>query len=212
VSTRPAHPYFDKLLDEIRAKQPRFFHAVVRDAEFASRARGERDQFRNRVDAAVQIVRLMCVTDAFVGQVLYRAQARLDALRVPVLPWVAHRLAIMTAQVCIGRTVVVHPGVFIGHGQVVIDGYAEIHPGAVIYPWVTIGLRASQSRGPVIGPDVRIGTGAKVLGPVTLHRGARVGANAVVVKDVPEDVTVVGIPAQPARATPPDDRSVDVGY
>ena len=78
----------------------------------------------------------------------------------------------MTAQVCIGRTVVMHPGVFLGHGQVVVDGFAEIHSGAVIQSWVTIGLRGGSYQGPTIGRDVRIGTGAKVLGAVTVHDGA----------------------------------------
>jgi serine O-acetyltransferase len=199
VRTKPANPYFQQVLDDVRARQPRFFYAVLRDAEFASSARGEPDHFPNRWVAAVRVLRLVCVSDAFVGQVFYRAQARLDALGVPVLPWIAKRLAIMTAQVCIGRTVVVHPGVFIGHGQVVIDGYAEVHRGAVINPWVTIGLRGT-SRGPIIGRDVRIGTGAKVLGPVTLHEGAKVGANAVVIEDVPKGVTVVGVPAHPVTS------------
>jgi len=62
---------------------------------------------------------------------------------------------------------------------------------------VTIGLRAGNFRGPTIGRDVHIGTGAKVIGPVTIGAGARIGANAVVVDDVAERATVVGIPARP---------------
>jgi serine O-acetyltransferase len=200
VARRTSRPYFDRTLEKIRAKQPRFFAAVVEDARFAAHARGERDEFHGRLDAALQAVRLMCVTDAFFAQACYRAQARLDALRVPVLPYVAKRLAMMSAQVCVGRTVVIHPGILIGHGQVVIDGFAEIHSGVSIFPWVTIGLRGNQFRGPVIGEMVRIGTGAKVLGAVTVHRGAKIGANAVVITDVPAGVTMVGAPARPVRA------------
>ena len=64
---------------------------------------------------------------------------------MPVLPRIAHRLAMVLAQVSIGDPVVMHPGVYIVHGQVVIDGLAEIHPGVTIAPWVTIGLRAGDS-------------------------------------------------------------------
>jgi serine O-acetyltransferase len=190
-------PLFDLALEQRRERCPRFTAAVVADAKFLAVVRGERDVFRGRIDAALQVARLMIVTDAFVGQVCYRAQARLDALGVPLLPHLFHRLAIMTAQVCIGRTVVVRPGVLFAHGQVVIDGFAEIGTGTAIYPWVTIGLRHSRYPGPKIGQTVRIGTGAKILGSVTVHRDAKIGANAVVIEDVARGVTVVGVPARP---------------
>jgi serine O-acetyltransferase len=185
---------------EIRAKHPKLLPALVADAKVAAAYRSERSKFRGRRDAIFQVLRLMCVSDAFLGQALYRAKARMQALGIPVLPWIAHRLAMMTAQVCIGDPVVVRPGVYLAHGQVVIDGFVEIHRGTVIFPWVTIGLRAGNVRGPTIGRDVHIGTGAKVIGPVTVHHGARIGANAVVVSDVAANTTVVGAPARPTRA------------
>jgi serine O-acetyltransferase len=120
-----------------------------------------------------------------------------------VLPRIAHRLAMATAQVSIGDPVVVHPGVYIVHGQVVADGLVEIHAGATIFPWVTIGLRAGDVRGATIERDVSIGTGAKVIGGVRIGAGAQVGANAVVVDDVPPGVTVVGAPARPVRGAEP---------
>jgi serine O-acetyltransferase len=61
---------------------------------------------------------------------------------------------------------------------------------------VTIGLRAGDYRGAVIERNVSIGTGAKVIGGVTVGEGATIGANAVVVDDVPPGVTVVGAPAR----------------
>jgi len=139
---------------------------------------------------------LMWVSDAFLAQACYRAKARMQALGIPVVPRVAHRLAMMTAQVCIGDPVVVHPGVYLAHGQVVIDGFVEVHRGVVIFPWVTIGLRGGNIQGPTIGRDVHIGTGAKVIGPVTVGPRARIGANAVVVDDVADGTTVVGSPAR----------------
>lgn len=113
-----------------------------------------------------------------------------------MLPRVAHRLAMMLAQVSIGDPVVMEPGVYIVHGQVVIDGLAEIGPGVVIAPFVTIGLRAGDVRGPTLESGVSVGTGAKIIGPVRVGAGATVGANAVVVHDVAPGTTVVGAPAR----------------
>lgn len=184
----------------VRAKHPRFFAALVADARIASAYRAERSEFRGRVDALLVALRLMWVSDAFAAQMLYRAKARLQSLGIPILPRIAHRLAMMTAQVCIGDPVVMQPGVYIAHGQVVIDGFVEIHRGVVIFPWVTIGLRAGDFSGPKILDNAHIGTGAKVIGPVTVGKNARIGANAVVVGDVPAGSTVAGIPARPTRA------------
>lgn len=181
---------------ELRSRHPRFREAVVADARVTARYRGERCEFRSGPDVVLQLVRLAWVSDAFLAQVAYRAKARLQALGVPVLPRVAHRLAMALAQVSIGDPVVVHGGIYILHGQVVVDGLVEIHPGVAIAPFVTIGLRAGDVRGATIERDVSIGTGAKVIGPVTVGAGARVGANAVVVDDVAPGDTVVGAPAR----------------
>jgi serine O-acetyltransferase len=161
-----------ELWRSIRARHPRLRQALLADARITAHHRGERQEFRSRLDAAIQILRLAWVSDAFLAHALYRLKARLQALGVPVLPRLAHRLAMAIAQVSIGDPVVMHPGVYLIHGQVVIDGLIEIHPGAVI------------------------GTGAKLIGPVRVGRGARIGANAVVVDDVPEGATVVGVPGR----------------
>jgi serine O-acetyltransferase len=171
---------------------------VIADARVTAAYRRERYQFRSGLDAASQALRLMWTSDAFLAFTLYRLKARLQQLGIPILPRLAHRLAIAIGQVAIGDGVVIHPGIYIVHGQVVIDGVVEIHSGTVISPFVTIGLREGEVTGPTIGPNVRVGTGAKVLGGVRLGEGARVGANAVVVDDVPEFTTVVGVPAEPA--------------
>jgi len=176
---------------------PGFREAVFADARVTAAQRFERHEFRGPLDTLRQIVRLMVVSDAFAAQVLYRLRARLRAAGIPVLPLVLHRLSIALGQVSIGDPVVMHPGVYLVHGQVVIDGLTEVAGGTSIGPFVTLGVRGPDLRGPTIGPHVSIGTGAKVLGGITVGEGARIGANAVVLDDVAPGATVVGVPARP---------------
>lgn len=99
----------------------------------------------------------------------------------------------------------IHPGakigkgLFIDHGMgVVIGETAEVGDNVTIYHGVTLGGTGKDvgKRHPTIEDNVLIGTGAKVLGPITVERGAKIGANAVVVKNVPAKATAVGSPAQ----------------
>lgn len=99
----------------------------------------------------------------------------------------------------------IHPGAtigagfFIDHGiGVVIGETAEIGDNVTLYQGVTLGGTSLEKgkRHPTLQDDVIVGAGAKVLGPIVLNHGARVGSNAVVVRDVPEHTTVVGIPAK----------------
>lgn len=105
----------------------------------------------------------------------------------------------------------IHPGArigrrfFIDHGMgVVIGETAEIGDDCTIYHGVTLGGTSLEQgkRHPSLEDDVVIGAGAKVLGPVTVASGARVGSNAVVVKDVPAGATMIGIPARMAGQRP----------
>ena len=189
---------------EIRSRHPHLREAVAADARITALQRGERHDFRSPFDAFLQIARLAWVSDAFLAQILYRLKARLQALGVPLLPRLAHKMAMQSAQVSIGDPVVIDPGIYILHGQVVIDGLVEIRTGAVIGPFVTIGLRAGDVRGATIEEGVSIGTGAKVIGGVRIGAGAKIGANAVVVDDVAPGTTVVGAPARPVQAARPE--------
>jgi serine O-acetyltransferase len=99
----------------------------------------------------------------------------------------------------------IHPGatigrrVFIDHGMgVVVGETAEIGDDCTLYHGVTLGGTSwnKGKRHPTLMPGVVVGAGAKILGPITIGAGARVGSNAVVVKDVPDNATAVGIPAR----------------
>jgi serine O-acetyltransferase len=106
----------------------------------------------------------------------------------------------------------IHPGaqlgrrLFIDHGMgVVIGETAVVGDDVMLYHGVTLGGRSLErvKRHPTVEDGVTIGAGARVLGPVTVGRGAQIGANSVVVKDVPPGAVVVGVPGQ-VRQPPPD--------
>jgi serine O-acetyltransferase len=181
---------------DVRTRHPRFWTAVVSDARVTAARRGDRHEFTSRFDAATQVVRLALVTDAFFALCCYRAKAHCQAHRIPFLPRVLHRLAVVTGQISIGDPVIVHPGLYVPHGQVVIDGMVEIGERVELSPFVTIGLRTGSVLGPTIGSRASIGTGAKLLGPIRIGSRAHVGANAVVLADVPDNATAVGVPAR----------------
>ena len=109
----------------------------------------------------------------------------------------------------------IHPGakigknLFIDHGMgVVIGETSEIGDNVTIYHNVTLGgsspsidseRQRHEKRHPTIGNDVVIGSGAQIIGPIKVGNNARIAANAVVVKDVPENATMVGIPARAVK-------------
>ena len=113
----------------------------------------------------------------------------------------------------VGRMVTgieIHPGarigrrLFIDHGMgVVIGETSVIGDDVTLYHQVTLGgvTWSPGKRHPTVGDGVVVGAGAQVLGPITVGRDARIGANAVVLKDVPPGATMVGIPARAAGPT-----------
>jgi serine O-acetyltransferase len=117
-----------------------------------------------------------------------------------------------------GRTVTgieIHPGatigprLFIDHGMgVVIGETAVIGDDCTLYHGVTLGGTSWQKgkRHPTLASDVVVGAGAKVLGPISIGAGARIGSNAVVLRDVPPNSTVIGVPGRLIeRKEPPVD-------
>jgi serine O-acetyltransferase len=129
------------------------------------------------------------------------AHALWDA-EVPMVP----RAIAYTSRAVTG--VEIHPAAkigsdfFIDHGSgVVIGETAEIGNRVTLYQGVTLGGTgfARGKRHPTLEDDVTVGSGAKLLGPVTVGRNAKVGANTVVIEDVPPQTTVVGNPGHPVR-------------
>ena len=124
-----------------------------------------------------------------------------------------HLLAKVISQVTRFFTgVEIHPGakigrnLFIDHGMgVVIGETSEVGNNVTIYHAVTLGgsspsidseKQRDEKRHPTIGNDVVIGSGAQIIGPIKVGSGSRIAANAVVVKDVPDNATMVGVPAK----------------
>lgn len=146
--------------------------------------------------------------ESWLAVLLFRLKRRLRDAHAPLLPGLCDALARAMFNVSIGNAVEAGPGLMLTHGNVVIDGRTRIGRNCQINPWVTIGLSNSRrygfsADGPTIGDHVHIGTGAKIIGPVTIGDYARIGANAVVVSDVPPNSTFVGIPAHPVTQRGP---------
>lgn len=166
------------------------------DVAMTLASRGEFPLDNGRSDLALEAVRLMWSSDAFFAMSLYRAKADLQRRGVPFLPRLLHHAAMAVGQVCIGDPALIHPGVYVPHGQIVVDGFTEVGSGSRLLPWTTVGLKSGNLIGPTLGENVLLGTGARILGPVTVGDGAQVGANAVVTADVPSKQIVIGVPAR----------------
>jgi serine O-acetyltransferase len=130
------------------------------------------------------------------------------------LKWLARFLAHLTRWF---TGVEIHPGArigqrfFIDHGMgVVIGETAEIGDDCTLYHGVTLGGTTwdKGKRHPTLLNNVVVGAGAKVLGPIIIHSGARIGSNAVVTREVPENGTVVGVPGRLVQKQTDEDPAV----
>ena len=131
--------------------------------------------------------------------------------------WLAHWSRFLTG-------IEIHPGatigrrVFIDHGMgVVVGETAEIGEDVTLYQGVTLGGTgfATGKRHPTVEDNVTIGSGAKLLGPITVGHGAKIGANSVVISDVPAGATAVGIPARivtPDEADRREEQAAKIGF
>jgi serine O-acetyltransferase len=121
---------------------------------------------------------------------------------VPVLPRVVSMVARAITGIEIHPSARIGQGLFIDHGAgVVIGETADIGADVTLYQGVTLGGTgfATGKRHPTVQDNVTIGSGAKLLGPITIGHGAKIGANSVVITDVPPNSTVVGNPGHPVR-------------
>ncbi len=135
----------------------------------------------------------------FHALVAHRLMHPLERAGVPVLPRFLANVARFLTGIEIHPGATIGKGIFIDHGSgVVIGETAEIGDGCTIYQGVTLGGTSLShgKRHPTLGRNVTVGVNSSVLGAIVLGDNAKVGGGSVVVKDVPANATVVGVPAR----------------
>ncbi len=156
-------------------------------------------------DPAAQGVSSFEILTSWAGVQALLAHRVSHALRRAGVPLLPRAIAYLTRAV---TGVEIHPAAeigrafFIDHGSgVVIGETAKIGDFVTLYQGVTLGGTGFQrgKRHPTLGDNVTVGSGAKLLGPIAVGDGAKIGANTVVVEDVPPGATVVGNPGHPVR-------------
>jgi serine O-acetyltransferase len=132
----------------------------------------------------------------------HRVAHALHGAGFPAVPRVIASAARTLTGIEIHPAAEIGGGLFIDHGSgVVIGETATIGNDVTLYQGVTLGGTgfSTGKRHPTVEDNVTIGSGAKLLGPITIGHGAKIGANSVVVSDVPPNATVVGVPGHPVR-------------
>ncbi len=172
----------------------KFARLVVADLRAKARWCYEREDWKG-------VVKVL-LTDGTPAMIWYRLMQWARRWRLVPLELMFNRCNTIFCGCIIGRGAEFGPGFVLVHSLgVVINGGVKGGAQVLIEHGVTIG--AEKRKIPVIGDDVFIGAGAKVLGGVSVGDGARIGANAVVLADVPPHSTVVGIPARVVRSRVP---------
>lgn len=146
----------------------------------------------------------------FHALLFYRMAHWLVKRRIPFLPRALSQFARFLTGIEIHPGAAIGSGLFIDHGMgVVIGETSEIGDNVTLFQGVTLGGTGKQrgKRHPTIGSHVVVGAGAKVLGPITVGDYVKIGANSVVLQDVPDHSTVVGIPGRIVRIK--DERVAD---
>ena len=139
---------------------------------------------------------------------VYRFGRWVRQVRIPVVSFLLRLIAFLLFKnievftgISIPASAQIGKGFYIGHfGSIILHSDAKMGENCSVGPGVLIGTRGLGSKGvPVIGDYVYIGVGAKLLGGIKIGNNVKVGANAVVLEDVPDGATVVGIPARILR-------------
>lgn len=129
----------------------------------------------------------------------HRITHQVYRLGIPLLPRIMSLLNRFVTGIEIHQAARIQPGFFIDHGMgVVIGETAEIGEDCMLFHGVTLGGTGHQSgkRHPTLEDGVVVGAGAKILGNITIGRNSYIGGNSVVLRDIPENCTVVGIPGR----------------
>ena len=159
---------------------------------------------RSRDPAARDVGRLeiLAVWPGVQALLAHRLAHALHEAGVPVLPRVIAAISRTITGIEIHPAARIGQGLFIDHGMgVVIGETAELGNDVTLYQGVTLGGTgfATGKRHPTVEDNVTIGSGAKLLGPITVGHGSKIGAGSVVIHDVPPNSTVVGNPGHPVR-------------
>jgi serine O-acetyltransferase len=157
---------------------------------------------RDPAAAGVGTLEILLAWPGVQALLAHRLAALLLRGGVPFLPRMIATIARSVTGIEIHPAAEIGPGLFIDHGMgVVIGETAKLAEDVTIYQGVTLGGTgfATGKRHPTVQACVTIGSGAKLLGPIVVGHGAKIGANTVVIHDVPPNSTVVGIPGHPVR-------------
>jgi serine O-acetyltransferase len=140
----------------------------------------------------------MCLSDGSTAQILYRAMRFCQKRSLWLFSIFFYRLNASIGHAIIGRDAEIGPGFVILHSiGVVINSSVRAGSNLTIENGVTIGSEKNQN--PILGDNVFIGAGAKIIGAVVIGSDVKIGANAVVIHDLPDGATAVGVPARVVR-------------
>ena len=153
----------------------------------------------DRDPAATSKLEVILTYAGFHALLAYRISHWLKSRDVPILPRVISQLARWVTGVEIHPSAKIGTGFFIDHGMgVVIGETAEIGDYVTLFQGVTLGGTGKErgKRHPTLGNHVVVGAGAKILGGITIGDNVKIGANSVVLRNVPANSTVIGVPAR----------------
>ena len=179
-----------------------FFRLLASDLRAKARWNYDRNDWKT-------IVKVL-LTDGTPAMVWYRLMQSAGRNRLGPLAMLFGRINGGVCGCVIGRGAEFGPGFVLVHSNgVVINGRVRGGANVVVEHQVTIG--AEKGLSPVLGDDVFLGAGAKVVGPVVVGSRVKIGANAVVVTDIPDGATAVGVPARVVRIVPVSDPAGPTG-
>ncbi len=164
---------------------------------------------RERDPAAKGPIQVVLLYAGFHAIILYRIAHVLWNIKIPFFPRAISQFARFLTGIEIHPGAQIGKGLFIDHGSgVVIGETAIIGDNVTLFQGVTLGGTGKEKgkRHPTLGNNIVVGTGAKVLGNITIGDNSYIGANAVVLRDVPPNSTVVGVPG---RITKQDGKKID---